>query len=287
MARYNPGKRRKGKRLALALAAVIVVLAFGVWMYATRSDIKPTELASPDDWQTPSAEAPSSPGETADEGEGAESPPATNDAAAAPDVPAQASGQPATPQKGGQAVDPPQGGGTPSATPAPTPADSSGETEQPSEGEPSVGNGTEGEPPATDSGTKGGTASSSQAPAPSGDDPAKERQRIDTKYETEILKLRAKCVSQSQHLLSGMLSEIKGNEDATAELLESKYLDDLIAAEASCDSSFQSLLDGAATDYEQAGIDPGLLPDWTAQYESEKTNARLNAIAKLSAAIQD
>lgn len=117
------------------------------------------------------------------------------------------------------------------------------------------------------------------------DDSAKRKQEIDASTTVKMENLRVSCSATSSSLVEQIKAEIEGNEDTAIDTIQEKFLTKVIEAEADCDAKFVQLVEEAKVQYSAEGIDEQSLPDWSAEYESAKTEARSAALVEIANAM--
>lgn len=117
------------------------------------------------------------------------------------------------------------------------------------------------------------------------EDKAQKKQVIDAAITAEMQQLRASCQAFSSSLVQQIVQEISENEEAAVENFQSKYLTKVFAAESECDAEFSQLLSDAQSEYSAAGLNKEQLPNWSSQYENAKAQARADAVAAISNAM--
>lgn len=117
------------------------------------------------------------------------------------------------------------------------------------------------------------------------DNKAERKQEIDQATTTKMEGLRTSCSAASSSLVEQIKAEIKGNEESAIETIQEKFLNKVFEAEAKCDAEFGQLVEEAKAQYRDAGIDEQSLPDWSAEYEAAKTEARSAALNEIAKAI--
>lgn len=140
-------------------------------------------------------------------------------------------------------------------------------------------------PSATPKPNAGGEAGASEQPQDNADKKAKRKQEIDASTTTKMEGLRATCSAKSSSLVAQIKAEIKGNEDAAVQTIQEKFLTKVIEAEAECDAKFNQLVEEAKAQYDAEDLDVQSLPDWSAEYETAKTEARSAALVEIANAI--
>ncbi|WP_168123448.1 hypothetical protein [Paenibacillus sp. HB172176] len=113
-----------------------------------------------------------------------------------------------------------------------------------------------------------------------------QKQSIDEAITVKMEALQSSCTAQSNSLVQQIKKELSGDDSKGIETIQDKYLEQIIAAEASCDNDFEKLVNDAKAQYEAAGIDTGDLPDWSAEYDSAKQQARIKALGEIAAAMK-
>ncbi len=128
----------------------------------------------------------------------------------------------------------------------------------------------------------GGSGTKPQDGGSTATDKEKKKLEIDVAYAAKMDGLKASCLAASTRLAGQIAQELKADEDASLETIQSKYLSKVAAAEADCDGQFNALLGQAKADYEAAGIADMAMPSWSAQYEEAKSKARTDALAVIA-----
>lgn len=118
------------------------------------------------------------------------------------------------------------------------------------------------------------------------DEQLKVKTTIDTAYKSQMDDLAKTCKENSATLVNQIVKELERNKEATIETIQAQFLTKVTEAEAKCDTQFQTLLSNAKAEYKEADIPETNLPDWNAQYEKAKTDARSNALQLIAGAIQ-
>ncbi|REK69281.1 hypothetical protein [Paenibacillus paeoniae] len=180
--------------------------------------------------------------------------------------------------------------GKPELSPNPVGASTSHQPQSPSQQPSTTPGKTENQPsvtlkPVPTPSSNGGTGTKLTT-IPTPDDKAKKKKEIDAATTTEMEKLRASCTAKSSSLVNQIVQQLKADKDATAESIQGDFLTDIMAAEASCDAQFNLLVGQAKTQYTAAGIDEQSLPDWSSDYESEKSKARSSALTAIASAMK-
>lgn len=129
----------------------------------------------------------------------------------------------------------------------------------------------------------GGTPSGSNSEA---EDKEQRKRAIDAAITADMEKLRSACSATSGNLVKQIVRELKSGGDDSLQKIQDQYLADIVAAEADCDARFAGLVGEAQKQYAAAGLNAQSLPDWSAEYESAKEQARSNALAEIASAMQ-
>lgn len=94
-------------------------------------------------------------------------------------------------------------------------------------------------------------------------DKSQKKKEINTSITVKLQKLKS-----SRH----------GDAEAMLSTIKSKYLNDVFATETDCDAEFNQLISRAQSEYKAAELGDQSLPDWSAQYESARAQARADAL---------
>lgn len=133
-------------------------------------------------------------------------------------------------------------------------------------------------------GSSAGTVTPASTPSPA--DLEERKQAIDQSVTASMESLRAACKAKSSGLVAQIKAEIAADPDAAVDTLQKEFLGQVIAAEADCDSQFAELVGQAKAQYKAAGIAESGLPDWSAEYDNAKADARSAALTEIASAIQ-
>jgi|GEM_PF-1404759 len=142
------------------------------------------------------------------------------------------------------------------------------------------------QPKERDAATTTDKSSEPNKPAQSGgaltDKQAAAKKQIDAKYDRQLAGLKTTCTATSNSLLQSILKDVAADPDISLAKLQTKFIGQLAEAESNCDGQFNELLAQSQTEYADAGISVSAMPDWKADYNKAKSDARAAGIAAIA-----